>query len=190
MDKANPSSGDESSFEALFQAHHRAVLAYCARRASPADAWDAASDVFLVAWRRIGEVPEPSEARAWLLGVAFRVLANHRRATMRRTRLFQRVAGTERSEDHRADEPLIRREEEREVVAALERLRPTDRELLLLTLWEELPRAQVATALGISANAFDQRYARARRRLAGELGVRPVSKGRATRSPSRKGGAT
>ena len=81
------SAAAEISFATLYRQHHRAVLAYCARRASPADAWDAASEVFVVAWRRLNDVPAVEHARPWLYGVAFRVLANQRRSTHRRIRL-------------------------------------------------------------------------------------------------------
>lgn len=53
----------------------------------PADAADAVAETFLVAWRRLGEVPDGREARLWLFGVCRRVLANHRRGELRRRHL-------------------------------------------------------------------------------------------------------
>jgi RNA polymerase sigma-70 factor (ECF subfamily) len=48
------------------------------------------AETFTVAWRRIADVPSGQDARAWLYGVARRVLANHDRAIRRR--LDERLA--------------------------------------------------------------------------------------------------
>ena len=49
-----------AEFERLYNAYRLAVHGYCARRTSSADAADAVSETFLVAWRRFDEVaPEP-----------------------------------------------------------------------------------------------------------------------------------
>ena len=182
------STGDVD-FDALYRSQHRAVLAYCARRASRADAWDAASDVFLVAWRRLDDVPPREEATAWLLGIAYRVLANQRRSASRSRRLFRRMAATDSIVSSLADEPIIRNEEEAEVIASLSRLRDADKEILQLSLWEELNPEEIAGILGISRNAVDQRYLRAKKRLSREMDRKSTIKGRATHMTSRKGGA-
>ena len=49
-------------------------------------------------------------------------------------------------------------------LAALERLRPPDRELLCLLAWDGLTPAEAAEALGISSATFAVRVHRARRR--------------------------
>jgi RNA polymerase sigma-70 factor (ECF subfamily) len=183
--RGSRSTDQDAAFEALYSAHHRAVLAYCARRASRWDAWDAASEVFAVAWRRFGDVPATDEARAWLLGVAYRVLANQRRSGRRRRRLIQRAARAGDDGTLSPDAQLIRNKEEADVIAALSRLRPLDREILQLTLWEELSPVEIAVVLGISRAAVDQRYCRAKRRLARELKRPTLIRGRATRNHTR-----
>ena len=55
-------------FAQTFEEHYRAVTAYALRRTTPAEAEDAVAETFLVAWRRLDELPE--EAKPWLLGVA------------------------------------------------------------------------------------------------------------------------
>jgi RNA polymerase sigma-70 factor (ECF subfamily) len=186
--KAASRSGKDS-FERLYAVHHRTILAYCARRVSRTDAWDAASDVFLVAWRRLHEVPPIDEARAWLIGVAVHVLANQRRSESRRARLLQR-SSQNRPWAPMPDELLLRNEEDREVLEALSRLSPTYREIIQLTLWEELSPAEIAMALRISRDAVDQRYLRAKRRLARELALQPFINRPATRPAAKKGGVT
>ena len=182
-------SGRDAPFEQLYAAHHRAVLAYCARRASRWDAWDAAAEVFVVAWRRLDEMPPADEARAWLIGVAFRVLANQRRSAGRRARLFER-ASRDRAWAPMPDEQLLRNEEDREVVEALSRLSRTDREIIQLNLWDELSHGEIATVLGISRDAVDQRYSRAKQRLARELDPQRFMRRRATQPVAKEGGGT
>lgn len=186
--KPSRSDDEKSGFERLYAMHHRAVLAYCARRGSRSDAWDAAAEVFVVALRRPEQVPPPDQALTWLLGVAYRVLANQWRSERRRRSLTERAAGTVGVAAPHPDEVLIRSEEVTEVLEALARLRPGDREVIQLTLWEELSPSEIAEVLGISRAAVDQRYYRAKKRLARELGGQGVMRRRATRVTTEKGG--
>ena len=72
-------------FEEVFGAHRDAVLGYLRRRTdSGHDAADLLADTFLVAWRRLDDLPPGNQTRPWLYGVARRVLANHRRGEGRR----------------------------------------------------------------------------------------------------------
>lgn len=146
-------------FEEVFDEHFRAVSAYALRRARHADAEEAVAETFLVAWRRLEEVP--IDAKPWLLGVTRRVLANQRRAAGRREALRARVAG-ERELDTEPDRrPLV--------IEALGRLSTGDREVLLLVAWDGLSTQEAAAILGCSATAAKVRLHRARRRLRAEL---------------------
>jgi len=180
-------SDANSAFEELVRAHERAVLNYCARRASRADAWDAASEVFLVAWRRFDDVPAEPEVRAWLFGVAYRVLANQRRSAKRRTRLFERIVSFETTSSVLASEPFIANLDG-PVIEALGRLNPVDREVLQMALWDGLSRREIAAALNISADTVNKRYSRAKNRLGEELGKESKMMGRATPKTTTKGG--
>ena len=182
-------SAAKASFEHVYEAHHEAVLGYCARRARRIDAWDAAAEVFAIAWRRASDIPSGDETLPWLLGVAYRVLSNQRRSENRRRRLAVRAAHTASDSPPSPDAQLVRNEEEAEVIAALLRLRPLDREVIQLTLWEELPRDHIANVLGVSRQTLDQRVSRAKKRLAKEL-ERGTRVRRATPARKPKGGAT
>ncbi len=162
----------EDGYEALYARHYRQILAYCGRRLPSDDTLDAVADTFLVAWRRRDEIPAGDAERAWLYGVAFRVVSNYRRSARRRRRLNERVERLRAPTPEEPDGQVLRREADRRVIAALGRLAPLDREVLLLRLWEELPSAQIAAALGISDAAVRKRTSRARRRLARQLDVR------------------
>src|SRR4029450_2647016 len=65
----------------MFRECYPVVRAYARRRAAPDAAQDVVADTFLVAWRRLEDVPE--DALPWLYGVARRVLANQRRSAAR-----------------------------------------------------------------------------------------------------------
>jgi RNA polymerase sigma-70 factor (ECF subfamily) len=184
--KANE-SGRNASFELLYASHHRAILAYCARRCPRWDAWDAAAEVFVVAWRRLDDIPRPEEARAWLIGVAYRVLANQRRSAGRRARLFER-ASRDRAWAPMPDEQVLRNEEDREVLEALARLSRTDREIVQLAMWEELSASDIAVVLGLSRAAVDQRFTRAKKRLAHQLEGDRFFLRSATQSVAKEGG--
>ncbi|MFK4085761.1 RNA polymerase sigma factor [Kribbella sp. NPDC020789] len=158
----------EEAFRALFEQNFRALLAYALRRSgSPDDAADVVADTMLVAWRRFDQVPTDGTARLWLYGVARRVLANHRRGVQRRDRLGERlrVELQDVVPDH-ADGV----EANAVVVAALAGLSAADRELIMLTTWENLEPQEAAVVLDVPARVVRTRLHRARGRLRRQLG--------------------
>jgi len=146
------------AFDSLFKSHHDAVLRYCVRRLGPSDAEDAAAEVFAVAWRRLDEVPTGEPARAWLIGVAYKVVGNRYRSRRRTTRLRERLQSE-------TPEPADSDVEVQSIHLAMDELSPTDRELIRLSSWDGLSRSEIAQVLGIRVNAVDQRLHRARTRL-------------------------
>ena len=165
---AEPPASDEaeSRFCRLYEEYRRTVLAYAVRRTSdPADAADVVADTFLVAWRRVSEIPAGDDARLWLYGVARRTLANRRRGERRRERLAARL----RQDLPAAVAAVAPPTSGGPVIAALEALSDEDREVLLLKAWEELEPAEIASVLGISRVAARSRLHRARSRLQAEL---------------------
>jgi RNA polymerase sigma factor (sigma-70 family) len=150
-------------FGKLYREQGRAVLAYALRRVeNPQDAADVVAETFLVAWRRLDEVPIGTRERLWLYGVARRVTANLRRAEGRRTRLAERLAESLQRET--VADPA-HSGEAAAVLRVMRGLGEDDRELLLLVTWEELSPGQAAEVLGISSLAARSRLHRARRRL-------------------------
>src|SRR5262245_4697129 len=125
------------------------------------DAADVVAETFLVAWRRLDELDERS-ALPWLYAVARRVLLSQQRATRRQHAIAERVAAAEPLELPEASSPSSG---SHRVLAALAALSEPDREVLLLTAWEELSSSDAARVLGCSATAYRIRLHRARRRL-------------------------
>jgi len=156
----------EAWFDRLYEEHYRHVLAYCARRTVPADADDAASEVFTVAWRRREDIPSGEGALPWLYGVTRNVLSHQRRSAQRFRRLTTRVAGVQDPLPSAPDAVVVQREEYAQVRDAVGQLRISDREVLLLSAWEGLSHGQIAEVLGLSQAAIDKRLSRAKQRLA------------------------
>ncbi len=149
----------EGPFEAFYAAHRQAVAGYVRRRVGDNDAGDVIAQIFLVAWRRFDAVPGPPEDRLWLFGVARRMVADHYRSSLRRLRLVQRLARTPTEPPGPPDRFEVLRSR---VDATLSDLRPGERDVLHLVLWDGLSHAEAAGRLGCSANAVELRYRRAR----------------------------
>jgi RNA polymerase sigma-70 factor, ECF subfamily len=144
--------------EALFSDHAAALRAYARRRVAKGAADDVVSDVFVVAWRRLEEVPD--DALPWLLACAQRIIANQRRTIRRQAALLERLTHERACSAHaheRTDSVLG------EALAALSE---GDREVLMLVAWEGLEPERAAVVVGCSRRAFAMRLHRARRRLA------------------------
>lgn len=150
-------------FGKLYRKQARAILAYALRRTeTPEDASDVVAETFLVAWRRLDEVPLGRGERLWLYAVARRVTANVRRAEGRRTRLSERLA--EMLPAELAIHPQADGEASG-VLRAMAGLGDEERELLLLVTWDELSPSEAAKVLGLTQIAARSRLHRARRRL-------------------------
>ena len=161
-------SDQEARFAELYRRYGRQLNAYCLRRTPSSQAADAVAETFLVAWRKIEQIPEGEAALPWLYAVAYRVLSHQWRHKTRSRRLVERLGGLADLGAPPPDILLISNEEYRMVIKACSRLKTVDQEILRLTLWEELSHADVALVLGIEAGAVKQRAYRARRNLANE----------------------
>jgi RNA polymerase sigma factor (sigma-70 family) len=148
-------------FDALFNENIADIDTYCRGRAgSPSDAQDAAGEVFLIAWRRLDEVPRGKDARPWLYATARRVTANRARANARRRRLYEKLGAQPVAASSGDDDPLVAR-----VTDALTTLRPRNREVLLLAEREGLTAAEIAAVVHRPAVTVRGRLHRARRRF-------------------------
>lgn len=146
--------------ERLFLEHSAAVRAYAARRIAPDVVDDVSSDVFVVAWRRLEDVPQ--DALPWLLACARRIIANQRRSARRSTALRDRlIAERPPSVDLGGSDSALGE--------ALATLSAGDREVLMLVAWEGLDAQRAAIVIGCSPRAFAMRLHRARRRLAAAM---------------------
>ena len=159
----------EQRFQEIYRLHQRQVLGYFLRRTDATTARDGASETFLIAWRRIDDVPTGEGTLPWLYAVSRRVLANQRRSRDRYAALGRKLNRVGGGEEPSPEVVVLRRAEDTEMLDAVARLRPEDQEILRLTVWEELPHAQVAEVVGTSAHAVTQRLHRITKQLARDL---------------------
>jgi RNA polymerase sigma-70 factor (ECF subfamily) len=159
----------EQRFRALYLGHYRQVYMYFRRRTDIERARDGTAETFLVAWRRLGDVPTGDRTLPWLYGVSRKVLANQRRSRDRYTALGRKLNHAGPQGEPSPEVVVLRRAEDEEMLDAVAQLRPEDQEILRLTVWEELPHAQVAEVVGTSAHAITQRLHRITKQLARDL---------------------
>lgn len=157
---------DRQRYEAVYARTYTDLVRFVVRRGCPSDqAEDVVAEAFAVAWRRLADLPGDSgEARAWLFGIARRLLVAKQRADTRGHELSIRIAGQVAVEGPAlAHDDLVATSVD--LVQAWNRLTPAHQEALSLSVWEGLTGAQAAQVLGISPVAFRIRLSRARRVL-------------------------
>jgi RNA polymerase sigma-70 factor (ECF subfamily) len=160
---------DSVRFRALFDAAYPAVRRYVLYR-GVAGGWadDIVAETFLVAWRRLDDVPD-DDPLPWLLAVARNVWLNQRRGERRRAALLRRLPlpPYTPSPGEPGDGPGTGGVHE-----ALGAIGAEDREILRLVAWDGLSATQAGEVLGCSPGAARVRLHRARRRLTAEMAKR------------------
>jgi RNA polymerase sigma factor (sigma-70 family) len=163
-------------FTALYDRHYRSVLGYTLLRAGQEAAEDVVSETFLVAWRRLDDLPDPP--LPWLLGVARNLLHKQYDAGRRRRALADRVTAATRLDDLAGPDVADGVADRGAVRAALRALEERDVEVIVLSTWYDLPAREAARVIGCSAATFAVRLHRARRRLARALQSPPAGPAR------------
>ena len=149
----------EQAFIDLHTQHSARVFAYIACRINDRHrAEELAADVFRIAWQK--QLSEPPGI-GWLLATARNVVGNEYKGRRRRQELVDRLADEARSQT-----PEGNTEERAAVAGVLMQLRERDREVLMLSYWDDLTTAELAQALECSPSAAAVRLHRARRAFA------------------------
>ena len=138
---------------------------YCHRRLPPDDANDATAEVFVVAWRKIRDVPQGDETLSWLYVVSRNEVRRARRSNSWRGALHTKLRGQASYPDASPEVVVVRNADHEQLVAALERLKPKDQEVLRLRAYEHLTIVEISIVLGCSVPAAKQRSVRAIKRL-------------------------
>ncbi|RFU39736.1 RNA polymerase sigma factor [Actinomadura logoneensis] len=155
-------------FTAVYDRHYTAVYRYVSGRLGGQAADDVAAETFLAAFRRRADFdPGRGVLRAWLFGIATRLVAQHRRAEERHYRALARVGvdpphgGDEDRIDAVVDASAVRPR----LAAALRGLSAKERDVVLLVALAGLSHQEVADALGIPFGTVGSRLNRARGKL-------------------------
>lgn len=155
-----PDRGESLRFREFYEANASSIFAFASRAGlGRVEAQDILAETFLIAWRRLGDVPPSPEDRLWLFGVARNLIAKSRRKHVRNIQLLT-VLRNERttvaSRDGEADSGLLQ---------AIEQLPEKEREVIHLIIWEQLTHQEAAIILGCSPNATRLRLHRAKQHL-------------------------
>ncbi|AQZ70328.1 Putative RNA polymerase ECF-subfamily sigma factor [[Actinomadura] parvosata subsp. kistnae] len=158
-------------FTALYTTYQARVYGYAASRAGHQLAEEVVSETFLVAWRRLDDIPADAQL-PWLLRVARNILRDNYRQAARRESLEAELRTWTEQAIADAGEHAVERVA---VLRALAGLSDADKEVLTLTTWHGLSAAEAAEVVGCSKAAFFVRLHRARRRLQSAIDVTRTS---------------
>ncbi|MEU9417296.1 SigE family RNA polymerase sigma factor [Streptomyces sp. NPDC051000] len=123
-----------------------------------ATAEDVVQDAFTALYRRHGEeIKEVDNA----LGYLRTAVVNTSRSVLRRRRTARAWIPPVTADMPSAETAVVLDEAHREVLAALGRLTPRRRQVLVLRYWADLSEAEIATTLGISRGAVKSNASRA-----------------------------
>lgn len=170
---ARARGGDARAFEELVRRHLRSAHAVALGvLGNPADAEDVCQDAFLVALEKLDECRDPKRFAAWLMRIvrnrALNVLEGRARRQGEPLEEEAMAAGMADIDDpsRRAEQSELRER----LLAALGRLPPSQREVVLLHDLEGWKHREIADLLGTSEGAVRVRLLQARRHLRTELG--------------------
>src|SRR5262245_33713896 len=164
--------GDATAYGALVRAHEQAAFraAYVVL-GSAHDAEDVTQEAFVKAYRALGRFRSGSPFRPWLLAIVGNEARNHRRAAGRRAHHQRRAGELEPvGVEPGAEDALLRGDERRRLLAAVERLPEGERAAILARYFVGLTDAEAAAVLGVPRAALRVRAWRGLQKLRRELG--------------------
>jgi len=139
---------------------------------SKAEADEASQEALLAAFDAMADYRGDGSVRAWLFGIARRVCARRSAITSRREAILRRVHDPAAAPDA-PDAIASERHRAERLRGALDQLRPSDRDALVLRYHAELSFRDVALACGLDEPAARKRVGRALERLRDLLGEEP-----------------
>ncbi len=151
-------NGNVESFGVLYERYHSAMVALAYSMLGNRDfADDAAQETFAVACQKLGTLRRRDKFAVWLASICRNTGRNILRSK-RKTEAgdFQKRTENENIEVHRRD--LIRE--------AVWKLRPADRELIVMRYYDGFSQAQISNVLDISPSAVNGRLFRAKQKIA------------------------
>jgi RNA polymerase sigma-70 factor (ECF subfamily) len=155
--------GDQRAFAELHARHARMVHAVLLARLPPPDAEDQVQEVFLVAWRKLGQLDDPAGFGAWLVSIARNRAVDH----------LRRRHPTEPLQDSVPDGAASSSDvaEAHHVVAAIQALPEAYRETLVMRLVEGMSGPEIAEVTGLEPGSVRINLHRGMKLLREKLGI-------------------
>lgn len=138
---------------------------------NPADAEDAVQEAFLRVLRHRNMLAEVRDRRVWLIRIVWNIVLDRKRRAKTRpeTDDVAELARVLPSNGLSAEQIAAASQHHTKVLACVEQLPAKEREVLLLSAFEELSSVEIATVLGITESSVRSRLFRARNLMAGLL---------------------
>jgi RNA polymerase sigma-70 factor (sigma-E family) len=153
----------------LFQGqYHSLVRLACLLLDDRSAGEDVVQDAFVKLHGSAHRIEKPAAAPAYLRSIVL----NLARSQLRRRLVVRRHRPDRRGHAPAADAPTMLREDQEEVLAALRSLPRRQRECLALRYLDDLPEAEIAATLGISAGSVKTHTSRGLAALASRLEAR------------------
>ncbi len=150
-------SGSREAFEELFERYREPLYDFFRRRLESRErAEDLTQETFLAVIRATARYEPRATLRAYLYGIALNLVAAERRKGARN--LSASDGATEAAVEEAPDEVFWVRQ-------SVERLEPSEREILMLREYEELSYQEIAGLLRLPVNTVRSRLFRARMAL-------------------------
>ena len=162
--------GDLESFGALVERYQRAAIRIAAvASGSSSDADDIAQEAFMRAHAALPRFRSEAPFTPWLFRIVTNTARNRSRSTSRQRRVVTRTANLAGIAEASPDETAIGREDRRRMLAAISRLRVSDRLVLTYRWYEDMSESEIAEALGCRRGTVKSRLNRAMARLRAEF---------------------
>ena len=163
---------EDAALAALVDQYAAALyrVAYSVLRNS-ADAEDAVQEAFLRVVRHRDSLDEVRDHRVWLIRIVWNVVLDRKRRAKTRpeTDDVSELARVLPSTGLSAEELAAAAQHHAHVLACVDQLPAKERQVLMLSAFEELTSVEIASVLGISESSVRSRLFRARNLMAGLL---------------------
>jgi RNA polymerase sigma-70 factor (ECF subfamily) len=154
-------AGDESAFARLYDRYGRVVHGVLLARMNREDVEDLVQDVFLTAWKRLGDLRDPAAFGAWIAAIARNRAADARRRAPELVELPADLPAPGGASDEA---------EANAALAAIRELPGAYRETLVLRLVEGLTGPEIADRTGLTPASVRVNLHRGMNLLRGKLG--------------------
>ncbi len=163
-------SGDRAAQGALYEQFQGSVQAIAFRRIGDwEEARELTQDVFIQAFRRLGQLEVPAAFAGWLRRIAHRMAINRAMRSRFPSLVEAETLDRQSEEDESPLESLLREEQKAQVREGMSRLRRLDRETLEAFYWRGQSLNEMSDTFRAPVGTIKRRLHVARRRLAEEV---------------------
>jgi RNA polymerase sigma-70 factor, ECF subfamily len=160
-------AGDEAAFAELVERFHPRLAYYVRRLLGDAHAAeDVLQDVWLTVYRKLATLRDPQALRIWLYRIARRAVV----VQLRHARRWRELDIETLVDAADAPDEAFGPDDAARIHAALARLEPSHRDVLVLRFVEELSYEDIAQVTGCPLGTVRSRLHYAKRALCAELG--------------------